>query len=197
MRELLIATSNAHKIEEIQHALAGAPFKLLSLEDVGLENLDVDEPADTLQENAIIKAKEYGTRARKLTVADDTGLFVDALDGRPGVKSARYAPTPEERNRKLLEELKDVPQGSRGAEFRCSLAVFDPATQNVRTTKGSLRGEIFMEVRAGRNFGYDPIFLIPELGKTYAELSIEEKNAISHRGKALKKVRDMLLAEFN
>jgi len=196
MRELLIATSNEMKFEEISHALSGIPFTLLHLKDVGLENLDVEEPAETLEENAVIKAKEYATRSGKLSLADDTGLEVDALGGRPGVRSARYAPTAEERNKKLLEEMKDVPDGKRGAQFRGVIAIYDPASGAVRTCEGAFRGEILLHAKGERQFGYDPLFYIPEFGKTYAELTLEEKNRISHRGKALAKAREILLAEF-
>lgn len=196
MRELLIATTNPHKKEEIAHALHGVPFAVVNLKDVGLERLDVEETADTLEGNAILKAKEYGTRAGMLTLADDTGIFVDALNGRPGVKSARYAPAPETRNQKLLEEMRDVPDGKRAAQFKVVIAVFDPKSGKVRTCADELEGVILRQERGDRRFGYDPLFLIPELGKTYSELSIEEKNAISHRGKALRKVRDILIAEF-
>jgi XTP/dITP diphosphohydrolase len=196
MRELLIATSNAYKLEEIMYALRGVPFALLSVKDVGLEALSVDEPADTLEENAIIKAVAYAERLGKLTLADDTGIFVDALGGRPGVKSARYAPTAEERNKKLLEEMKDVPEDKRDAEFRCSIAIFDPDTQKTHVCDDLLKGTVLRESRKGRNFNYDLIFMIPEVGKSYSELTIEEKDAISHRGKALRKAREILMHEF-
>ncbi len=196
MRELLIATTNAHKGEEIAHALEGLPFRILTLKDVDLDALDVEETEPTLEGNAILKARTYATRSGKLTLADDTGIFVDALNGRPGVKSARYAPTPEERNQKLLDEMKDVPDGKRSARFMVTLAIFDPAGGKVRTCEDSLEGEILREERPGRNFNYDLLFYIPAVGKSYSELSIEEKNRISHRGKALVKARDILIAEF-
>ena len=196
MRELLIATGNPMKFEEIAHALSGTPFKLLSLKDVGLD-FEVEEPGETLEGNAIIKAFTYGKRSGKLTLADDTGIEVDALDGRPGVKSARYASTAPERNQKLLEEMKDVPEGKRGARFRGVLAVYDPERgDKIRVAEDFFRGEILQESRGERQFGYDPLFYIPEIGKTYAELSLEEKNAVSHRGKALAKMREILLNEF-
>lgn len=196
MRQLLIATTNPYKKEEIAHALSGLPLQVIALKDIGLDALDVEETEDTLEGNALLKAKTYGNKAGILTLADDTGIFVDALDGRPGVFSARYADTPEARNQKLLEEMRDVPDDKRTARFKVVIALFDPLNGEARTCADELEGMILREEQGGRNFGYDPLFLIPELGKTYSELTIEEKNAISHRGKTLTKVREILVADF-
>ena len=196
MRELLIATANEMKLEEIKHGIEDIPFTLLTLKDVGLETLLIEEPGNTYEGNAIIKAFVFGKRSGKLTLADDAGIEVDALDGAPGVRSDRYAPTSEERNKKLLAALANVPDEKRTARFRVVLAIYDPETDKIRVCEGVLEGKVVREPRGERRFGYNPIFYIPEIGKTYAELTVEEKNRISHRGKALAKARDILVAEF-
>ncbi len=196
MRELLIATTNEMKLEEIEHGLSDVPFKIVNLKDVGLEAFEVEETGNTFEGNAIIKAFTYGKRSGTLTLADDTGIEVDALGGKPGVRSDRYAPTAEERNKKLLLELANVSDEKRTAQFRIVLALYDPASDKISVCEDVLQGRVMREPRGERKFGYNPIFYIPEIGKTYAELTVDEKNHISHRGKALRKMREILVAEF-
>ena len=199
MRKLLIATRNKGKLPEIQHQLEGLPFECVSLDQVPSipPDFDATEPAQTLEGNAIIKAVTYGTLANMLTLADDSGLEIDALDGKPGVLSARYANGgPEARNTKVLEEMKDVPEHERTARFRASVAIYDPSSKKLRTCEGVFEGSITEEPLGTGGFGYDPIFRSNALGKTNAEVSLEEKNSISHRGDSLKKARELLQHEF-
>src|SRR3989344_7319236 len=142
MKELLIATGNKGKLSEMLAILAGVPFTIRTLADVQAGE-DVEETGATLEENAILKAKTYGTRTGKLTIAEDTGLEVDFLNGGPGVRTARYAEgSDEDRNNKLLSELKDVPEEKRGARFRTVAAIFDPNTGAAETAEGECRGRI-------------------------------------------------------
>ena len=196
MRELLIATGNKGKLSEMLAILSGVPFSVLTLNDVDAGG-DVEETGETLEENAILKAKTYGTRTGKLTIAEDTGLEVDFLNGGPGVRTARYAEgSDEDRNNKLLQELKDVPEKKRGARFRTVAAIYDPATGIVKTTEGECRGRIVDEPKGEKGFGFAPIFFVEELRKRMAEVDIEARTAISHRGKALTKMRQILLNDF-
>ena len=196
MRELLIATRNLGKRGEILTALDGLPFTFLTLDDVDA-GAEVEETGSTLAENAALKAKTYAERTGKLTIADDTGLEVDALGGRPGVHSARYCEGSMARGiDKLLGEMKDVPDGQRGATFRAIIAIYDPASKVANICEGSVRGTIAHEARGPHGFGYDPIFEYESKGKTGGEMTLDEKNRYSHRGRALAKARDILIAEF-
>jgi XTP/dITP diphosphohydrolase len=157
----------------------------------------VEEAAMTFEGNAIIKAMTYGHLTGYLTLADDAGLEVDALDGRPGVYSARYAPgTDTDRYRALLRELHDVPDHNRGAQFRAVIAIYDPKTTKIRTCEGIYRGVLLRQPQGCHGFGYDPIFYDPGAGKTAAEMTVEEKNLVSHRGQALQAARALLREEF-
>lgn len=199
MKKLLIATRNKGKFPEIKDALKGLPLEFLNLNDIPEFPLDyeLEEPAMTFEGNAIVKAMTLGKKTGLMVLADDSGLEVDTLKGRPGVYSARYAPgTDEDRYRKLLEELKDVPDEKRTAQFRCVIAIYDPASDRVRTCEGAYRGRILREPRGTNGFGYDPVFYIEAMGKTGAETTLEEKNSVSHRGLALKKARAILESEF-
>lgn len=200
-KKLLIATRSKGKFPEIVAKLAGVPFDIVNLNEFyGLgfaKDLEVEEPAMTFEGNAIIKAMTYGKRCGCLTLADDSGLEVDALGGMPGVYTARYAPgTDEDRYRKLLDELKDVPQAERTARFRCFIAIYDPETDKVRTCDGRVEGVIGFEPIGEDGFGYDPVFFVPEIGKTHAQLTMEEKGLVSHRGRALEKAKALLLENF-
>ncbi len=195
MRELLIATGNSGKLTEMLAILSGVPFTVLTLSDVDAGG-DVEETGETLEENAILKAKTYGTRTGKLTISEDTGLEVDALGGAPGVRSARYAQgSDDDRNQKLLAELKDVPEERRGAQFRTVAALYDPIADILHTSEGICRGSIIHEGRGEHGFGYSPLFLVSQ-GKTFAELDAHTRNDLSHRGQAIRKIRDVLLADF-
>jgi len=179
---LLVATRNAGKLREVQARVHG-------LEVVSLDDLppmpEVEETEETLEGNARLKALAAARGSGLWSVSDDSGLFVDALGGAPGVRSSRYAPgTDADRVRKLLREMDPVPDGRRGAAFRCVLALASPSGE-VREARGECRGEILRVPRGSRGFGYDPVFLVPELGRTMAELTVEEKGRISHRARAL------------
>lgn len=197
--KVLIATRSKGKFPEITNMLEGLPFEFLNLNDVVEipKGYEVEEPATTFEGNAIIKAMTLGKKTGLLTLADDSGLEVDALGGRPGVYSARYAPgTDKDRYEKLLGELKDVLEEKRTARFRCVLAVYDPITDKICTCDGTFEGVIALEPRGDNGFGYDPIFFSPQFGKMSAELSTEEKNSVSHRGVALSKMKEIIRSEF-
>src|SRR3989344_2992963 len=199
MRELLIATRNEGKMPEIRHALEGLAFHIVDINDVPeLTGFEPEEHGATFEENAIIKAKEYGAWSGMLTLADDSGVEVDALNGEPGIKSARYVPGSDaDRYRKLLEVMKDVPDEKRTARFTVVIAMYDPKNDRIQTCEGIAEGHITREPRGERPFGYDPVFFYDEAGKTGGKMTIEEKDKYSHRGKALTKIRDILIAEFS
>lgn len=181
--KLVIATSNPGKIREIAAVLAGTGIELLSLADFP-DMPEIVEDGFTFLENALKKARTTAAYTGLPALADDSGLMVDALGGEPGVRSARFAPTTDERNRKLLDLLRDVPDGKRTARFVCALALVRPDGFEW-VTEGVAEGIITREPAGAAGFGYDPVFFYPPLGKTFAEISGPEKNAVSHRGKAL------------
>ncbi|MBX5451195.1 MAG: RdgB/HAM1 family non-canonical purine NTP pyrophosphatase [Thermogemmatispora sp.] len=192
-RCLLLATANRDKLEELQALFTDLPFRLVSPADIGL-TLEVEETGQTFRENAELKAKAYAKAAGLLALADDSGLEIDALGGAPGVYSARFLgrDTPyEERFRVILQRLQGLPPERRTARFRCCIAIAEPWGY-CRTVDGVIEGQIAEEPRGSNGFGYDPIFLVPELGKTTAELSPEEKHRISHRGRAAQLARRLL-----
>jgi XTP/dITP diphosphohydrolase len=197
MHELLITTGNKGKFVEFENFFKELPFQLLSLKDVFPNGIEIEEPAETLEGNAIIKAMTVGKRSGKLTLADDTGLEVDALNGAPGVRTARFAPgTDEDRWRKLLELMKDVPDGKRGGVMRCVIAIYDPNDDKIRTCTGVMKLSIAREPKGELGFGYDSIMFNEESQKMHAEETTDERNRTSHRGKALIKAKEVLLAEF-
>ncbi len=198
MKKLLIATRNEGKLVEIKKSLEGFDFDVVGLDDIDIPaDFDVEEPAMTFEGNALIKALSYGHKTNLLTLSEDTGLEVDALNGRPGVYSARWVNgSDEDRYIALLKELEGVSHDKMGAQFRTVVALYDPSTKKVRTCEGVYRGEIIVIPRGGEGFGYDPIFLNTELNKTNAEMSVDEKNKVSHRGKALRKAKEILLNEY-
>ena len=192
-RELILATRNRHKGAELATLLADLPIRIRTMDEFP-EVPDVVEDGATCEANAIKKAKAVSEATGLLAVADDTGLEVDALGGRPGVYAARYAgphATYEDNWRKLLYELAGVPSDRRTARFVTVAAVASPS-EPVEVATGRLDGLIVDEPAGTRGFGYDPVFYVPELGRTLAELSSEEKNRISHRAKAFAQVRDLL-----
>ncbi len=193
MRALLLATTNRHKLNEYRAIFSTLPFTLLSLADIQLD-MDVEETGTTLLENAELKAHTYAQASGLLSLADDSGLEIDALGGAPGVYSARFAGvnTPyEERFRLLFERMQGIPQSQRTARFRCVISVAEPSGY-CRSVEGVMEGVIADAARGEHGFGYDPIFLLTELGKTNAELPSEQKNSISHRGRAARKARELL-----
>nr|WP_317357734.1 XTP/dITP diphosphatase [uncultured Tyzzerella sp.] len=192
MKEIIFATKNKGKIKEIQ-AILGNDYTVKSIEEIGL-NIDILEDGKTFEENAIKKATEIMKITNKPVLADDSGLQIDYLNGEPGVYSARYMgeDTPYEiKNAKILELLKDIEEEKRTARFVSVIALAIPNKEPI-TTIGTIEGIIGYEMKGENGFGYDPIFYIPYLEKTSAQLSLEEKNKISHRGKALERMKKIL-----
>jgi len=190
---LVVATGNRHKVEEIRAVLADLPVAVRSLAEFPGAP-EVVEDGRTYRENALKKAWSAAKFTGKPTLADDTGLEVDALGGRPGLYAARFAGegcTFQDNIRKLLRLLEGVPPQRRGARFLCVLALVDPSGRE-QVVEGELYGRITDAPAGGGGFGYDPVFYVPDVGKTLAELTPEEKNRISHRGRALAKVREIL-----
>jgi XTP/dITP diphosphohydrolase len=193
MKEIVVATSNPGKRREIKDALQGMAIEFVSLDDLS-PMLPLEEDGRTFRENALKKARVVAKLTGILTIADDSGLEVDRLQGMPGVRSARFAgegASDAENNLKLLQLLKDVPSSQRGATFRCVIAVVSPQGKEA-CVEGVCRGVIGGTERGRQGFGYDPLFLLPELGKTLAELPLEVKNKVSHRGRALAALKEAL-----
>jgi XTP/dITP diphosphohydrolase len=187
MITLVIATKNRGKLAEFAEHLKGTEIELRSLADFP-EMPEIEENGATFLENALIKARASCAYSGLPALADDSGLMVDALDGEPGVRSARFAPTTPERNEKLLGLMRDVPDEKRTARFVCALALVRPDGFEW-TTLDTVEGMILHAPSGAGGFGYDPLFLYPPLGMTFAEIPVEEKNKISHRGKALEVFR--------
>jgi XTP/dITP diphosphohydrolase len=194
LAKLLVATNNPGKVREYDDLLNGLPVNITFPAQEGLE-LEVDESGETFEENARIKALAYARASGLLTLADDSGLEVDALDGAPGVYSARYAgpgTSDADRYRKLLAALADVPPGQRSARFRCVVALAQPDGA-VHTAAGTCEGEIGSTARGEHGFGYDPVFIVKgHNGQTMAELPADLKNRISHRARAVEAARPIL-----
>ena len=193
MPRLLLATTNKGKATEYRDLLEGLDFELVTLDQAGISQ-EADESYNTFEENARHKAAFYAELGGLLTLADDSGLEVDALNGEPGVRSSRYAGdnvTDADRVTFLLNKLKDIPQQKRMARFRCVIAVARPGGP-VETVDGVCDGYISTEPRGDNGFGYDPVFFLPEYGRTIAELPPEVKNRISHRGRAAARARRLL-----
>ncbi len=191
MIKIVLATNNSHKVSEFRSAFEqmGVDFELLTIKDTDFKG-EIIEDADTFDGNALIKAKALCEHTGLIAIADDSGLSVDALDGAPGVYSARFAgdnATDEQNNEKLLSILKSMPDASRDAKFVCSICVCRP-DGGVLYAHGESKGIIIDEYKGDGRFGYDPIFYYPPMGKTFAEMTKEEKNQISHRGKAIKEL---------
>jgi XTP/dITP diphosphohydrolase len=194
MAKLLLATGNQGKLRELRSLLYDLPYELVTLPEVGID-VKVDEVGNSLEENARLKATIFAGRSQLLTLADDSGLEVDALGGQPGVLSARYAgknASDSERIDYLLSRLKDVPWEKRSARFRCVIAITIPDGKQVELCCGNCQGIIILKPRGEQGFGYDPVFYLPRLGKTMAELPLEVKNRVSHRGKAARKAHKVL-----
>ncbi|NLD87033.1 MAG: RdgB/HAM1 family non-canonical purine NTP pyrophosphatase [Clostridiales bacterium] len=186
----VVATNNKNKLRELREILSGVGIEAVSLRDAGLD-LVIEENAETYEENSLIKAKAVYDITGMAAIADDSGLEVYALNNAPGVHSARYAAldgkenaTDEENLNKLLFELRDVPKEARGGKFISCIACVLGKNRSF-TLRGECEGEITFERRGEAGFGYDPVFYVPSMGKTYSEMTSEEKNSISHRGRAL------------
>ena len=195
--KLLLATNNKGKVREYKSMLKDLPFELVSPAELGIKT-EVDEIGGSLEENAKLKATTLARESRLLVLADDSGLEVDALGGEPGRLSARYAgegASDKDRVSYLLSRLKDVPEGKRSARFRCVIAIATPGDE-VELCSGECEGVITLEPRGKEGFGYDPIFYLPGLGKTMAELTLEEKNRVSHRGRAAREAIKLLRRKY-
>jgi XTP/dITP diphosphohydrolase len=194
MIKLLVATHNRGKLVEFAELLVGLDVEWLSLDDVGI-TADVEETGRTFLENAILKAQHYAAEAGLLTLADDSGLLVDELNGAPGVQTARYGGpglTMTERFQRVLVEMADVPWEQRAARFHCALALAGPDGTLIGTAEGVCEGKIAWEAAGDQGFGYDPIFYLPDYGLTMGQFPSGEKHRISHRGRALQAMAPLL-----
>lgn len=193
MKEVIIATKNKGKAREFERMFRALGYDVKTLLDYPSIN-EIDETGKTFEENAILKAETVARALGKVVIADDSGLMIDALDGAPGIYSARYAgpdKNDEDNIEKVLSELSEVPVEERSARFYCALAVALPNGET-ETVNGTCEGIILPERRGTNGFGYDPIFFVKNLGRTMAELEPSEKSQISHRAMALKKLEDRL-----
>jgi XTP/dITP diphosphohydrolase len=193
-RRLLVATQNHGKVVEYSEMLAALDVQWLGLDDIGLE-LDVEETGDTFQANAILKSQTYAAETGLLTLADDSGLEVDALGGAPGIYTARYGGsglTPKQRYEYLLVNLRNVPWPLRSARFRCVISLSGADGTLLGTANGLCEGVIATEATGSGGFGYDPVFYLPDRNQTMAQLAPDEKHAISHRGRALQAIEPLL-----
>jgi len=193
--QIIMATSNMDKVKEIRQILEGTEFQILSLKEAGIK-LDIEETGSSFDENAAIKAETVRDLTGKLAIADDSGLVIDYLDGAPGIYSSRFmgedTPYPE-KNRAILKMLENAAEEERSARFVCSMAIAWP-DGHTDFCRGVMEGRIAYEIAGEGGFGYDPIFYLPERGCTSAQLTAQEKNAISHRGKALREAVSILKA---
>ena len=190
-REVVIASRNKGKIAEILQIFADVPFRMRTLADFP-DAPDVEETGKTFAENARLKAVAIAKHSKLWALADDSGIEIDALGGRPGIHSARYAGGDGANNEKVLRELEEITDGKRTARFRAAMVVADPQGVILAESEGSVEGLITRELRGSAGFGYDPLFLVPEFGQTMAELGLEIKNRISHRAQALRRLRERM-----
>ena len=193
MKKIIFATGNADKMKEIREILSDLDAEILSMKEAGIQ-ADIVEDGKTFEENAVIKATAISKLTGEIVLADDSGLEIDYLNKEPGIYSARYMghDTPYAiKNQKILDKLRDVPEEKRTARFVCAMALALP-DGTTRTAQATMEGRIGYEIKGENGFGYDPIFYLPEFGKSSAEISPEQKNRISHRGKALRMMKDKI-----
>lgn len=196
IRRVLFATGNEGKMREIRSILADTGAAVVSMKEAGM-SVDIAEDGTTFEENALIKARAVAavlTEPDSVVLADDSGLVIDALGGEPGIYSARYMgedTSYEEKNANLISRLEGVPDEKRTARFVCAIAAVLPDGREYKV-QAAIEGRIGYEQKGGGGFGYDPIFYVPEFGKTTAEMTAEEKNRVSHRGKALEQMKEVL-----
>lgn len=196
MKRMIFATGNENKMVEIREILGDLPLEILSMKQAGIR-ADIEENGTSFEENALIKAREVCRLAGEMVLADDSGLEIDYLNGEPGIYSARYMgenTSYRVKNKNLMERLEGVPNEKRTARFVCAIAAVFPGGKEL-VVRGTVEGIIGYEERGENGFGYDPIFYLPERGLTTAELPPEEKNSISHRGNALRKMKELLEKE--
>lgn len=198
MRELLIATGNKGKIPGLLEGLKGAPFVFKTLNDISVPSgLDVEEPGTTYEAHAIIKAFVYAKHTGMLSLADDSGLELDAFPDKMGVQTAyAFEGNRAERVAQLLEMMKDVPAEKRTCRYRDVIAMYDPSNDRVRFAYGVTEGVLATEPCGEGGFGYDQIFISNDLGRAFGECTVEEVDSVSHRGRALKKAKEILITEF-
>ena len=192
-QRLIFATGNEHKMKEIREILDESKYEIVSMKEAGVD-IDIVEDGTTFEENALIKAKAVMKVTGQLTLADDSGLEIDALNGEPGIYSARYMGEETSyhiKNANLIERLTGVPDGKRTARFVCCVAAAFP-DRKTEVVRGTIEGRIGYKEEGENGFGYDPIFYVPEYGCTTASMSSETKNAISHRGKALQLIKPVI-----
>lgn len=195
---IILATNNKSKVKEISEMMSCSDITFVSLADAGI-NVEVEETGTTFEENALLKAREICKLSGKPTISDDSGLEIDALDGAPGIYSSRFMgedTSYDIKNNALIEKLENVADPDRTARFRCCMALVLPDGREF-VTEGAMEGIIAREPKGINGFGYDPILFIPEYNRTSAELSSEEKNNISHRGEALRKMIEVIKKELN
>lgn len=193
MAQLIFATGNAGKMREIREILRDLPLEVKSMKEAGI-NVDVVEDGATFEENALIKARAIHAVSGGIVLADDSGLVVDYMDGMPGIYSARFMgedTSYDIKNQAIIDALKEAEGEERSARFVCAIAAVLPDGSE-RVVRATMEGRIDYEIAGANGFGYDPIFYLPEYGKTSAEISPEEKNEISHRGKALRLMKEQL-----
>ncbi len=192
MKQVVIATKNKGKAKDFEALFTPLGYEVVTMFDVA-PDMEIEETGTTFEENAVLKAETLSKALGTIVIADDSGLAVDALDGAPGVYSARYAGDHDDEANivKVLENLKGLPEEKRTARFMCALAIAGPELETT-TVFGSCEGVILEEKRGTNGFGYDPIFFVPALDRAMAELTPEEKGAISHRGNAIRKLADLL-----
>lgn len=196
-KRIVFATGNAGKMREIREILSDLELEVVSMKEIGID-IPIEEDGITFEENALIKARAVARQCGEIVLADDSGLEVDYLNGEPGIHSARYMgeETPYSvKNANIISRLEGIPDEKRTARFACAIAAVFPDGQEM-VTSGEIKGRIDYEEKGKNGFGYDPIFYVPEFGKTTAELSDEEKNSISHRGRALRKMKEKLKAKL-
>ena len=197
MKKIIFATTNKNKIREVNMMMEGFDVKLVPMSELGID-VDIEETGTTFEENAIIKAKAICDLTGEIALADDSGLEVDYLDGAPGVYSSRFLgeDTPYEiKNDYIIEKLKDAKGNERSARFACAMAMVFP-DGDVETCYGTIEGLIGYEQRGTNGFGYDPIVYVPEYEMTTGEMAPELKNSISHRGKALEQMKEVMKRRF-
>lgn len=194
MKTVLIATTNMGKYRELASLFRNLPIQCISLDELEKKIPAPDETESTIEGNAILKAKYYAQESGHITIADDGGIFIEALNGWPGVQSARIGTTAIERSQEALKKLEGIE--NRAASFRGILAMYNPKNDDLFVSKGETKGLILTKLQGENGFGFDPIFYIPEIGKTYAEMSEDEKNYISHRGKAAQGIKRYILNTY-
>lgn len=194
MKKVVLASNNQHKLEEMKIILSDFGYSVLTMTEAGLKDFEIIEDGSTFEENSMIKAKAVLAQLGEITIADDSGLMVDYLDGDPGIYSARYAGEEvsyADNNKKLLSVLEEVPFLERKAKFVSVITMLFPNGEEI-VTRGEIEGNISLQESGENGFGYDPLFYIPELKKTFAELTLDQKNEMSHRARALKQLKEKL-----